>query len=84
MDNEKAQGIGFFQKYLTIWVAFCMVTGVLIGKFLPQIPSFLGQFEYANVSIPTAVLIWVMIYPMMMKVDFKALKMLVRIPKVCM
>ncbi|MBP8612566.1 MAG: ACR3 family arsenite efflux transporter [Candidatus Atribacteria bacterium] len=81
MDNEKAQGIGFFQKYLTIWVAFCMVTGVLIGKFLPQIPSFLGQFEYANVSIPTAVLIWVMIYPMMMKVDFQSIKNVGKNPK---
>lgn len=74
MSNEKAQGIGFFQKYLTLWVGFCMIVGVLIGKFLPAIPEFLDQFEYANVSIPTAILIWVMIYPMMMKVDFQSVK----------
>ena len=45
MSNEKSfSGISVFQKYLTIWVALCMITGVLIGKFLPQIPTFLNQF----------------------------------------
>ena len=67
-------GISFFEKYLTVWVALCMVAGILIGKFLPGIPAFLGKLEYARVSIPVAVLIWVMIYPMMMKVDFKSVK----------
>ena len=81
MDNERVQGIGFFQKYLTLWVILCMVTGVLIGKFLPQVPKFLGQFEYANVSIPIAVLIWLMIYPMMMKVDFQSIKNVGKNPK---
>jgi len=61
-----------------------MVTGVLIGKFLPQVPKFLGQFEYANVSIPIAVLIWMMIYPMMMKVDFASVKYIGKIPKAFM
>ena len=65
-------GISFFEKYLTVWVALCMVAGILIGKFLPAIPAFLGKLEYANVSIPVAILIWLMIYPMMMKVDFKS------------
>lgn len=73
MSKEKTAGIGFFQKYLTIWVALCMVAGVLIGKFLPGIPAFLNQFEYAKVSVPTAILIWVMIYPMMMRVDFQSI-----------
>lgn len=59
-----------------------MAVGVLIGKFLPGIPAFLGRFEYANVSIPIAILIWLMIYPMMLKVDFRALKMSVKIRKV--
>lgn len=72
-DNIKP-GIGFFQKYLTIWVAICMVIGVLIGRFVPTVPAFLNQFEYAKVSIPIAILIWVMIYPMMMKVDFQSIK----------
>nr|WP_312576999.1 ACR3 family arsenite efflux transporter [Sedimentibacter sp.] len=81
MRNEETQGIGFFQKYLTVWVAICMVVGVLIGKFIPVIPEFFGQFEYANVSIPTAILIWVMIYPMMMKVDFQSIKNVGKNPK---
>lgn len=74
MSTEKNQGIGFFEKYLTLWVVICMAVGVLIGKYLPAVPQFLGKFEYANVSIPIAVLIWLMIYPMMMKVDFKSIK----------
>ena len=74
MDNEKQAGIGFFEKYLTVWVILCMVAGVLIGRFLPAIPSFLQKFEYAKVSIPIAVLIWLMIYPMMMKVDFESIR----------
>ena len=74
MSEQKDTGISFFEKYLTVWVALCMVGGILIGKFLPAIPEFLGKLEYANVSIPVAVLIWIMIYPMMMKVDFKSVK----------
>lgn len=81
MSKEKTQGIGFFERYLTLWVIICMVIGVLIGKFLPAIPAFLNQFEYANVSIPMAILIWVMIYPMMMKVDFQSVKNVGKNPK---
>ena len=74
MENEKDAGISFFERNLTVWVALCMVAGVLIGKFLPAVPAVLARFEYANVSIPIAVLIWLMIYPMMMKVDFASVK----------
>lgn len=81
MSNEKSSGIGFFQRYLTLWVAICMVVGVVIGKFLPGVPEFFDQFEYAKVSIPTAILIWVMIYPMMMKVDFQSVKDVGKNPK---
>lgn len=82
MKQEKVNaGISVFQKYLTVWVVLCMVAGVLIGKFLPQIPAFLNQFEYANVSIPIAILIWLMIYPMMMKVDFQSIKNVGKNPK---
>lgn len=79
--NEKVQEIGFFQKYLSVWVMICMVVGVLIGKYLPGIPAFLNRFEYAKVSIPMAVLIWLMIYPMMMKVDFQSVKDVGKNPK---
>lgn len=74
MSAKNKAGISVFQKYLTVWVILCMVVGVLIGRFLPQIPAFLNQFEYARVSIPMAILIWVMIYPMMMKVISAASK----------
>lgn len=81
MSNKNESGIGFFQKYLTLWVALCMAAGVLFGKFMPAIPEFFGMFEYANVSIPTAILIWVMIYPVMMKVDFQSIRNVGRNPK---
>jgi ACR3 family arsenite transporter len=80
MSKEKS-GISIFQKYLTLWVILCMVVGVLIGQFLPQVPAFLNRFEYAKVSIPMAILIWLMIYPMMMKVDFKSIKNVGKNPK---
>ncbi len=80
-ENQQDTGIGFFEKYLTVWVALCMGTGILIGKYLPSIPEFLGKLEVAQVSIPVAVLIWVMIYPMMMKVDFKSVKNVGKNPK---
>ncbi|MCQ4936441.1 ACR3 family arsenite efflux transporter [Anaerotignum propionicum] len=79
-DNQ-VQGIGFFEKYLTVWVLLCMATGILIGKYLPSIPSFLGLFEYAQVSIPIAILIWLMIFPMMLKVDFKSIHNVGKNPK---
>ncbi|MDR0840909.1 MAG: ACR3 family arsenite efflux transporter [Christensenellaceae bacterium] len=70
--KEKSTGIGFFERYLTVWVLLCMGAGILIGKFAPVIPTALGKLEIAHISIPIAVLIWVMIYPMMMKVDFQS------------
>ena len=71
---EKKQGIGFYDKYLTIWVALCIVIGIAVGQWLPVIPQTLSKLEYANVSIPVAILIWLMIYPMMLKVDFQSVK----------
>ena len=80
MSKEKS-AISVFQRYFTVWVIMCMVIGILIGKFLPQIPDFLNRFEYAKVSIPMAILIWLMIYPMMMKVDFQSIKNVGKNPK---
>ncbi|MDX9719798.1 MAG: ACR3 family arsenite efflux transporter [Myxococcota bacterium] len=81
MTQDETLKIGFFDKYLSVWVMLCMIVGVLLGKFLPSIPQFLGQLEYAQVSIPIAVLIWVMIWPMMMKVDFASIKYIRHNPK---
>lgn len=80
MKNENVS-IGFFEKYLTIWVVLCIVTGILIGKYFPVIPATLSKIEYANVSIPIAILIWLMIYPMMLKVDFTSIKNHIQAPK---
>ncbi len=71
---EQKRAIGFFEKYLTVWVSLCIVIGIAIGQCLPQIPETLSTFEYANVSIPVAILIWLMIYPMMLKVNFQSVK----------
>lgn len=82
MSKEpKAEGISPFQKYLSVWVLLCMVVGILIGKFLPAISTFLDKLSIAGISIPIAILIWVMIYPMMMKVDFQSVKQVGRNPK---
>ncbi len=66
-------GLGIFGKYLTVWVALCIVVGVAIGQLFPAFPQTLSRFEYAHVSIPVAILIWLMIYPMMLKIDFTSI-----------
>ncbi len=79
--KNKDTGLSFFERYLSIWVLLCMAAGILVGVYLPVIPRFLSKFEYAHVSIPIAILIWLMIYPMMIKVDFKSLKNIRKNPK---
>lgn len=81
MSESPKKGIGFFAKYLSLWVALCIGAGVAVGYFLPGVPAFLGRFEYARVSIPVAVLIWLMIYPMMLKVDFTSIRNAGKKPK---
>lgn len=78
MENK---GISFFQKYLTLWVALCIVAGIALGQLLPVVPQVLSRFEYAHVSIPMAILIWLMIYPMMLKVDFESIRNVGRHPR---
>lgn len=70
-----------FQRYLTVWVILCMVIGVFIGHYLPNLKDLLNGLEISGISIPMAILIWVMIYPMMMKVDFKSIKNIGKNPK---
>lgn len=78
--SEK-KGLGFFERYLTIWVALCIIAGILIGQYIPVIPKTLSRFEYYNVSIPVAILIWLMIYPMMLKIDFSSIVNATKKPK---
>ena len=79
--SKKEKGINTFQRYLSVWVLLCMAIGVLIGHFLPMIPNALDKLQIAGISIPIAILIWVMIYPMMMKVDFQSVKQVGKNPK---
>ncbi|MDX9747850.1 MAG: ACR3 family arsenite efflux transporter [Paludibacter sp.] len=80
MSKESAN-MSFFDRYLTLWVALCIVAGIAVGKLLPIVPETLGKLEYANVSIPIAVLIWIMIFPMMLKIDFRSVVDAVKMPK---
>lgn len=79
--SKEKHGISFFERYLTVCVLLCMAAGIFIGEFLPAIPAFLGRFEYAQVSVPIAILIWLMIFPMMLKVDFASIKNVGKNPK---
>lgn len=73
--------MSFFDRYLSVWVALCIVAGIAIGKLLPVVPETLTRYEYANVSIPIAILIWIMIFPMMLKIDFASVVNAVKMPK---
>ncbi len=65
--------MGFFERYLTLWVALCIVAGIALGHLLPGLFESIGRLEIAQVNLPVAVLIWLMIIPMLLKVDFGAL-----------
>lgn len=66
--------MGLFERYLTVWVGLAIVTGMLLGNFLPDVFAVIANLEYAKVNLVIAVLIWLMIYPMMVQVDFSAIK----------
>ena len=65
--------LGVFERYLTVWVALCIVAGIALGHWLPAPFQAIGGLEVAQVNLPVAVLIWLMIIPMLMKIDFAAL-----------
>jgi len=78
MEKEK---LGIFEKFLSIWVALCIFAGIIIGKSFSLFPKFLNKLEYAHVSLPVSILIWLMIYPMMVKVDFASIVNATKKPK---
>lgn len=80
-DTKGSDEMGIFERYLTVWVALCIIAGIMIGKWVPIIPEILSKFEYAHVSVPVALLIWIMIYPMMLKIDFSSLVKATKKPK---
>jgi ACR3 family arsenite transporter len=71
----------FFERYLSVWVGLCIAAGVVLGSFLPGLFRFFAKLEYAHVNLPVAVLIWFMIYPMMVQVDFTSIRQVGRRPK---
>ncbi|ANO50426.1 ACR3 family arsenite efflux transporter [Woeseia oceani] len=71
--GDEQSAISFFERYLTVWVFACIVIGIGAGQVLPGVFRTLGTVEFANVNIPVGLLIWVMIIPMLVKVDFTAL-----------
>ena len=66
-------GIGFFERYLTLWVALCIIAGIALGQALPGLVRAIASAEVARVNLVVAVLIWLMIVPMLLKIDFGAL-----------
>lgn len=79
-----AKRLAFFERYLTIWVLLCMVAGVAVGKLLPEATASLSKLEFgqgSQVNVPIGILLWLMIYPMMLKVDFGAIGGMARRPK---
>ena len=73
--TKQASGapLGFFERYLTLWVFLCIVAGTLLGLLVPEAAQAIGALEVAQVNLPVGLLIWVMIIPMLMKIDFAAL-----------
>ena len=82
--TSEPKRLDFFERYLSLWVFACMVVGVALGKLLPELTHKLSEFEFgrdSHVNIPIAFLIWLMIYPMMLKIDFAGLKGVAQRPK---
>ncbi|MFT4938535.1 MAG: ACR3 family arsenite transporter [Paraglaciecola sp.] len=73
--------MGFFERYLSVWVALCIASGVLLGSIVPSVFAAFAALEYAHVNLLVAVLVWLMIYPIMIQVDFSALKDVGKRPK---
>ncbi|MEM5582900.1 ACR3 family arsenite efflux transporter [Roseibium sp. AS2] len=81
MSQETSSPMGLFERYLSLWVALCIAAGVGLGAVFPEIFQTIASIEYASVNLVVAVLIWVMIYPMMVNVDFASLKDVGKKPK---
>ncbi|GAB4346150.1 MAG: ACR3 family arsenite efflux transporter [Desulfobulbaceae bacterium] len=81
---DEAKRMNIFERYLTIWVAVCMVAGVVLGKLFPGVTAALSAMEFAEgsqVNVPIVVLIWLMIFPMMLKIDFTSILQVGRNPR---
>jgi ACR3 family arsenite transporter len=81
MSKVEPKSIGFFEKYLTLWVALCIIGGIAIGSFAGDAMAIISKLDYAHVNIPIAILIWAMIFPMMAQIDFSSIKNAGKKPK---
>jgi len=72
-NSANAATMSFFERYLTLWVVICIALGITAGQLLPNLFKTLGGLEIARVNVPVGIMIWIMIIPMLMKIDFKAL-----------
>jgi ACR3 family arsenite transporter len=83
-ESESPKRLNFFERYLSLWVLLCMIVGVALGKLLPGVITGLSKLEFgegSQVNVPIAVLIWLMIFPMMLKIDFGSLGGIAKKPK---
>lgn len=71
-EVDTSAALGIFGRYLSLWVALAIVVGIALGQGVPAVPETLARYEYSNVSIPVAILIWAMIFPMMVQIDLGA------------
>ncbi len=82
LDSDNTQNeIGFFEKWLSVWVTICIILGVISGNNFPDFFEVLATLEYASVNMVVAILIWCMVYPMMVNVDFSSLRYITDRPK---
>ncbi len=79
--EDKNKDLGFFERYLSLWVALCIAAGVALGALVPAVPERLGALTVAQVNLPVAVLVWAMIFPMMLQIDFRSVLGVRRHPK---
>ncbi len=80
-EADSVVKLPFFERYLSLWVIFCIMAGIIIGKIFPAGVNFLSTLEISQVNIPVAVLIWLMIYPMMVQIDFSSIVKVGKKPK---
>jgi len=81
MSADSESSMGLFERFLSLWVALCIASGVILGVAMPELFEAIASIEYASVNLVVAVFIWVMIYPMMVNVDFASLKDVGKKPK---
>ena len=81
MSIAKEQKLGIWGKYLTLWVALCILAGIGLGRLFPQLSDFLVELEVAHISIPIAILLFTMIYPIMVQISWEEISKALHSPK---